>query len=78
MLYSLLPLGLAKGYESSKHTQLISWCKKNYIHSKKIEPEYEKMTTKAYNHRTKEDSDVFVAFEKFMLMINFFMITILW
>jgi len=37
MLYSLLALGPAKGYESSKHAQLIGWFNKDFIHGKKIE-----------------------------------------
>ncbi|HYX10178.1 MAG TPA: HEPN domain-containing protein [Bacteroidales bacterium] len=53
MFYSLLALGLAHGFETSKHPQLIGWFNKNFIYSKKIESEYGKMINKAYNRRTK-------------------------
>ncbi len=64
MFYSLLALGLAKGFESSKHNQLIGWFNKNYIYGQKIEQEYGKMINKAYNRRTKGDYDVYVDFDK--------------
>src|SRR6056297_630528 len=64
MFYSLLALGLAHGFETSKHPQLIDWFNKNFIHSKEIEPEYGKMINKAYNRRTKGDYDVYVDFDK--------------
>ena len=64
MFYSLLALGLAYEFETSKHPQLIGWFNKNFIHDKKIEPEYGKMINKAYNRRTKGDYDVYVDFDK--------------
>lgn len=64
MFYSLLALGLAHGFETSKHPQLIGWFNKNFIHSKKIESEYGKMINKAYNRRTKGDYDAYVDFDK--------------
>jgi len=64
MFYSLLALGLAHGFETSKHPELIGWFNKNFIHSKKIEPEYGKMINKAYNRRTKGDYDAYVDFDK--------------
>lgn len=63
MFYSLLALGLAYKFESSKHAQLIGWFNKNFIYTNKIEPEYGKMINKAFNRRTKGDYDVFVDFE---------------
>ena len=32
MFYSLLALGLANQFETSKHVQLIGWFNKNFIH----------------------------------------------
>jgi len=64
MFYSLLALGLAYEFETSKHPQLIGWFNKNFIHDKKIEPEYGKMINKAYNRRTKGDYDVYIDFDK--------------
>ncbi len=64
MFYSLLALGLAYEFETSKHPQLIGWFNKNFIHDKKIEPEYGKMINKAYNRRTKGDYDVYAGFDK--------------
>lgn len=64
MFYSLLALGLAHDFETSKHPQLIGWFNKNFIHGKKIEPEYGKMINKAYNRRTKGDYDVYVDFDR--------------
>ena len=64
MFYSLLALGLAHGFETSKHPQLIGWFNKNFIHGKEIEPEYGKMINKAYNRRTKGDYDVYVDFDR--------------
>ena len=64
MFYSLMALGLAHGFETSKHPQLIGWFNRNFIHSKKIESEYGKMINKAYNRRTKGDYDAYVDFDK--------------
>ena len=33
MFYCLLALGLKQQYESSKHSQLIGWFNKNFIHT---------------------------------------------
>lgn len=64
MFYSLLALGLAHGFETSKHPQLIGWFNKNFVQGEEIEPEYGKMINKAYNRRTKGDYDVHVDFDK--------------
>jgi len=64
MFYSLLALGMAHDFETSKHPQLIGWFNKNFIHGEKIEPEYGKMINKAYNRRTKGDYDVYVDFDR--------------
>jgi len=43
---------------------LIGWFNKHFIHGKEIEPEYGKMINKAYNRRTKGDYDVYVDFDR--------------
>lgn len=64
MFYSLLALGLAEGFETSKHAQLIGWFNKNFILSGKINDRFGKIVTKAFNRRTKSDYDTFVTYEK--------------
>jgi len=64
MFYSLLALGLANNYETSKHTQLIGWFNKEFIHSGLIDPKFGKIINKAYNRRTKGDYDIFIDFDK--------------
>jgi uncharacterized protein (UPF0332 family) len=64
MFYSLLALGLAEGFETSKHAQLIGWFNKNFVYSGKINDRFGKIVTKAYNRRTKSDYDTFVTYEK--------------
>ena len=64
MFYSLLALGLANEFETSKHTQLIGWFNKTFIHGGLIDPKYGKIINKAYNRRTKGDYDIYVEFEK--------------
>jgi uncharacterized protein (UPF0332 family) len=64
MFYSLLALGLANQFETSKHAQLIGWFNLNFIHKGLIEPKYGKMINKVFNRRTKGDYDTFVEFDK--------------
>jgi len=64
IFYTLLALGLDRQYESSKHTQLIGWFNKNFIHSNLIDPKYGKIVNKAFNRRTKGDYDTYVEFDK--------------
>lgn len=64
MFYSLLALGLASNFETSKHAQLIGWFNKTFIHPGLIETKYGKIINKAYNRRTKGDYDIFIDFEK--------------
>jgi uncharacterized protein len=64
MFYSLLALALEYKYESSKHTQLIGWFNKNFIHSGKFDQKYGKIINKAFNKRTKSDYDTFVEDDK--------------
>jgi len=47
MFYSLLALGLAYEFETSKHTQLIGWFNKTFVHGGLIDPKYGKIINKA-------------------------------
>ena len=64
MFYSLLALGLAYEFETSKHIQLIGWFNKTFIHTNRIESKYGKMLNKAFNRRTKSDYDTFIEYEE--------------
>jgi len=46
MFYSLLALGLAYEFETSKHQQLIGWFNKNFIYEGLIETKYGKSLIK--------------------------------
>jgi uncharacterized protein (UPF0332 family) len=64
MFYSLLALGIANSFETSKHDQLIGWFNKHFIHDGLIDSKYGKIINKAFNRRTKGDYDTYVEFEK--------------
>jgi uncharacterized protein (UPF0332 family) len=64
MFYSLLALGLAYQFETSRHSQLIGWFNKNFISKGIIDSKYGKILNKAFNRRTKGDYDTYVEFEK--------------
>jgi uncharacterized protein (UPF0332 family) len=64
MFYSLLALGLAYEFETSRHSQLIGWFNKNFISKGIIDSKYGKILNKAFNRRTKGDYDTYVEFEK--------------
>jgi len=64
IFYSLLALGLANHYETSKHSQLIGWFNKNFVHEGLIDSKFGKIVNKAFNRRTKGDYDTFVEFEE--------------
>jgi uncharacterized protein (UPF0332 family) len=63
MLYSLLAIGLANQFDTSKHAQLIGWFNRNFIHKGLIDQKYGKMINKAFNRRTKGDYDSYIEFE---------------
>lgn len=63
MFYSLLALALKDEYESSKHSQLIGWFNKSFIHSGKIDIKYGKMIYKAFTLRNESDYEPFTNFE---------------
>ncbi|RPH32973.1 MAG: HEPN domain-containing protein [Bacteroidales bacterium] len=64
MFYSLLALGIAYDYETSKHQQLIGWFNKIFIHEGLIDSRFGRIINKASNRRTKGDYESFVEFEK--------------
>jgi uncharacterized protein (UPF0332 family) len=64
IFYSLMALGIAHKYETSKHSQLIGWFNKNFIKEGVIPPKYGKIAQKAFNHRTEGDYEAYVEFEK--------------
>jgi uncharacterized protein (UPF0332 family) len=64
MFYSLLALGIAYEFETSKHQQLIGWFNRNFVHEGLIESKFGKIINKASNRRTKGDYESYVEFEK--------------
>jgi uncharacterized protein (UPF0332 family) len=64
MFYSLLALGLANEFETSKQTQVIGWFNKNFVHKGLINVKFGQMINKAFNRRTKGDYDTFVEFKE--------------
>lgn len=71
MFYSLLALGLAYEYETSKHQQLLGWFNRNFIHEGFIDPRYGKIINKASNRRTKGDYETNVEFDKTVILEMF-------
>lgn len=69
MYYSLTALALKHKFETSKHGQLIGWFNREYISTKKIDPQYGKILRNAYQNRTKGDYDAFVEFDKSAIKI---------
>lgn len=63
MFYSLLALGIAYEFNTSKHTQLIGWFNKNFINAGLLDKDYGKIINKAYNRRTKSDYDTYIKFD---------------
>lgn len=71
MFYSLLALGIAYDYETSKHQQLIGWFNKNFIYEGLIDSKFGRIINKASNRRTKGDYESFVEFEKAIVIEMF-------
>jgi len=71
MFYSLLALGLAYEYETSKHQQLLGWFNKNFIHEGLIDIKFGKIINKASNRRTKGDYESYVEFDKDIILEMF-------
>jgi uncharacterized protein (UPF0332 family) len=64
MFYSLLALGLANQFETSKHAKLIGWFNKSFINEGLIDSKFGKIINKSFNRRTKGDYDSYIEFEK--------------
>lgn len=64
MFYSLLAMGLAYEFETSKHSQLIGWFNKKFIYGKLIDAKYGRIINRAYNRRIKSDYDTHIEFDK--------------
>ena len=71
MFYSVLALGLAFDFETSKHHQLLGWFNKNFIHEGLIDTKYGKIINKASNRRTKGDYESYVEFDKDIILEMF-------
>ncbi|MEI7501899.1 MAG: HEPN domain-containing protein [Paludibacter sp.] len=71
MFYSLLALGLANEFETSKHQQLLGWFNRNFIHEGLIDAKFGKIINKAANRRTKVDYESFIEFEKDIILEMF-------
>lgn len=71
MFYSLLALGLASQFETSKHQQLLGWFNKNFIHEGLIDQKFGKIINKASNRRTQGDYESYVEFDKDIILEMF-------
>lgn len=71
MFYSLLALGLAYQFETSKHQQLLGWFNKNFIHEGLIDSKFGKIINKASNRRTQGDYESYVEFDKEVILEMF-------
>jgi uncharacterized protein (UPF0332 family) len=71
MSYSLLALGLAYQFETSKHQQLLGWFNKNFIHEGLIDSKFGKIINKASNRRTQGDYESHVDFDKEVILEMF-------
>ena len=64
LFYSVTALAINKGFETSKHAQLIGWFNKEFVAAKKTDVKFGKILRNAFQNRTKGDYDAFVSFEK--------------
>jgi len=64
MFYMLQALSLRFQFESSKHSQLLGWFNKTFIHSEKIDVRFSKIITKGYNLRTQGDYATIYSLDK--------------
>jgi len=62
MYYALTALALKNGFETSKHGQLIGWFNREYIATKRLDPQLGKILRNAFQNRTKGDYDAFIDF----------------
>ncbi len=71
MFYSLLALGLAYQFETSKHQQLLGWFNKNFIHEGLVDTKFGKIINKASSRRTQGDYESYVEFDKEIILEMF-------
>lgn len=71
MFYALLALAAHFQFETSKHSQLIGWFNKSFIHEGLIDTRFGKIINKAFNRRTKGDYDTYIEFEKAIVIEMF-------
>jgi len=71
MFYSLLALGSACEFGTSKHQQLLGWFNKNFINEGLIDAKFGKIINKASNRRTKGDYESYVDFNKDVIIEMF-------
>jgi uncharacterized protein (UPF0332 family) len=71
IFYSLLALGLAYQFETSKHQQLLGWFNKNFVHEGLIDVKFGKIINKASNRRTQGDYESYVEFDKEIILEMF-------
>ena len=64
MYYALTALALKNGFETSKHGQLIGWFNKEFIATKRLDPQFGKILRNAFHNRTKGDYDAFIDFHR--------------
>ena len=64
MYYALTALALKNGFETSKHGQLIGWFNKEFVATKKLDPQFGKILRNAFHNRTKGDYDAFIDFSR--------------
>lgn len=55
MFYAVLALGLLRGFESSKHQQMIGWFNKNFIHTAIFTRQFSQLINRAFDIRTDAD-----------------------
>ena len=71
MFYMLQALSLKFQFESSKHSQLLGWFNKTFIHTGEIDVRFSKIITKGYNLRSKGDYATFYVLDKQELLEMF-------
>ena len=62
MYYALTALALKNGFETSKHGQLIGQLNREYIATKRLDPQLGRILRNAFQNRTKGDYDAFIDF----------------
>jgi len=62
MFHALSAMALFHGYQSSKHSGLISWFNKTFVKTGIIDARYSKILTRSFEKRMDSDYDDFVEF----------------